>query len=75
MPPSKVRWGNQNSVVTVRFASRVWRYDLAKIEKKVINQFGKILTKKQKLTFSTHKLYLAEILRRDLNTICKRFGS
>jgi hypothetical protein len=34
MPPSKVRWGNQNGVVTVRSASRVWRYDLAKIEKK-----------------------------------------
>ena len=53
MPSSKVRYGNQNGIVIVRFASMVWRYDLAKIEKNTINKFGKILTKQKKFTFST----------------------
>jgi hypothetical protein len=54
--------GNQNGVVTVRFASRVWRYDLAKIEKTPSTILKKILTKQKKLTFSTNKIYQNEIL-------------
>ena len=29
MPSNKVRWDNQNGRITVRFASKVWRYNLA----------------------------------------------
>jgi hypothetical protein len=75
MAPSKVHWGNQNGVVTVRFSSRVWRYDLPKIAKKRPIMLEKVLTKQKKLTFSSSKMYQNEILQRDLKKSFKCLGS